>query len=111
MRCVVAIAYGTYLGTSGATSPTVIIQAFNLLAFVPIMYCRLYLGINAEAFGGPICEQSIGRQDVKHEFVKEFRPLSFTALALSQATFNYAISCHPKAKESFLWALILASLE
>lgn len=51
MRFVVAVAYGAYLGTRNATSPTTLLQAFNLLAFVPVMYARLYLGVDGDAYG------------------------------------------------------------
>ena len=54
LRCVIALAYGSYIGIKGINSPTQLIQIFNLLAFVPVMYCRMYLGVDSESFGSKI---------------------------------------------------------
>ena len=54
LRCVIALAYGSYIGIKGNNSPTNAIQIFNLLAFVPVMYCRMYLGVDSESFGSKI---------------------------------------------------------
>jgi hypothetical protein len=34
-----------------ATNPTYLLQSLNLVAFVPLMYCKLYLGVQGEEFG------------------------------------------------------------
>lgn len=51
MRFFIGIAYGSYLGLKGVTSPSMVLQLFNLVAFIPVMYSRFYLGIDSEAFG------------------------------------------------------------
>ena len=44
MRFVLGAAYGTYVGLQGARGGSLALQALNLIAFLPFMYCRLYLG-------------------------------------------------------------------
>lgn len=53
-RFILAVAYGTYLGLSGARSGVMPLQALNLICFVPLMYCRLYLGIDSETFASQV---------------------------------------------------------
>jgi hypothetical protein len=50
-RFFIAVAYGLYLGLHQATKATYLLQSLNLVAFVPLMYCKLYLGVEGEEFG------------------------------------------------------------
>jgi hypothetical protein len=54
IRFLLAAAYGSFLGLSGVRSGTMLLHNLNLIAFVPIMYCRLYLGTEGDAFGSQI---------------------------------------------------------
>ena len=57
-RCIIAIAYGTYIGYNNTnvkgSSLLVLMQALNLLVFIPVLHCRLYLGIHRDVFPGKI---------------------------------------------------------
>ena len=50
MRFFIAIFYGVFLGLKQVVSGTMPLQALNLICFVPVMYCRLYLGVSADTF-------------------------------------------------------------
>lgn len=50
MRCFVAIVYGSVLGTRNVRGGLMILNAINLLTFLPVMYCRFYLGTGVEEF-------------------------------------------------------------
>ena len=54
MRFCLAVAYGTYIGRRGVKAGAMVLQALNLVAFLPFMYCRLFLGTDAEAYGTQI---------------------------------------------------------
>jgi hypothetical protein len=47
MRAILAIAYGWYLGTHNIRSGVLVINMLNLVAFIPVMYCRLYLNVQS----------------------------------------------------------------
>eukprot|EP00527_Entomoneis_sp_CCMP2396_P009637 CAMPEP_0198136730 /NCGR_PEP_ID=MMETSP1443-20131203/353_1 /TAXON_ID=186043 /ORGANISM="Entomoneis sp., Strain CCMP2396" /LENGTH=156 /DNA_ID=CAMNT_0043798001 /DNA_START=109 /DNA_END=579 /DNA_ORIENTATION=- len=49
-RFVLAIMYGIYVGTNQMTTATMLIQALNLIAFVPTMYAKFYLNISSGVF-------------------------------------------------------------
>jgi len=51
IRFFLGAAYGTYIGRRGIKSGTLVLQALNLIAFLPFVYCRMYLGTEGEAFG------------------------------------------------------------
>lgn len=51
IRAIIGAAYGLYLGYyGGKRSAVVILQAFNLICFVPMVYCRYFLGASPEVF-------------------------------------------------------------
>jgi hypothetical protein len=50
-RFFLAVVYGLYLGLNGIRSATLPLQGLNLIAFLPIMYTNLYLGVDSESFG------------------------------------------------------------
>ena len=54
LRFFLAAAYGTFLGINGAKGGYMVVQILNLIAFIPVMYCRLYLGTDSEAFGSQL---------------------------------------------------------
>lgn len=56
LRFGLALVHGLYLGfvAHGATGARMILHMLNVLAFIPVVYCRLYLGANADAFGAKI---------------------------------------------------------
>lgn len=86
----IAAAFGTYLGTRGVTSPSMLLQAFNLIAFVPVMYSRLYLGIDAQAFGMKIMFSGL-----------------FNAAALALLLWVYFFTAAHEAEEWQLKALLV----
>jgi hypothetical protein len=51
VRFFLGIIYGLYLGLNGIRSATLPLQGLNLIAFLPIMYTNLYLGVDSESFG------------------------------------------------------------
>jgi len=61
-RFSLAVAYGLYLGLSGVRSSVYILQALNLITFVPVLYCRLYLGISDFAGASSSSSSSFGSQ-------------------------------------------------
>jgi hypothetical protein len=50
LRFGLATAYGCLLGYNGTRSVLMLIQTLNLLAFLPVMYCRMYLRISQDTF-------------------------------------------------------------
>jgi hypothetical protein len=50
LRFGLAAGYGCMLGYQGTRSFLMLIQTLNLLAFVPVMYCRLYLRASEDTF-------------------------------------------------------------
>jgi len=54
MRFVLGAAFGTYVGLKGIKSGAIALQALNLVAFLPFVYCRMYLGTEGDAFGTSI---------------------------------------------------------
>jgi hypothetical protein len=50
VRCFVAIVYGSVLGSRNVRGGLMVLNAINLLCFLPIMYCRFFLGTGAEEF-------------------------------------------------------------
>ncbi|KAL7564252.1 hypothetical protein ACA910_012278 [Epithemia clementina (nom. ined.)] len=53
-RFVLAVVYGLYVGTHLTRSGVFLLQAFNMITFVPTMYCKFYLGVGADVFAQPI---------------------------------------------------------
>lgn len=49
-RFILAVAYGSYVGFNLLASGVVLIQALNLLAFVPTIYCKFFLGVPSDVF-------------------------------------------------------------
>eukprot|EP00522_Entomoneis_paludosa_P017584 CAMPEP_0172459922 /NCGR_PEP_ID=MMETSP1065-20121228/34733_1 /TAXON_ID=265537 /ORGANISM="Amphiprora paludosa, Strain CCMP125" /LENGTH=165 /DNA_ID=CAMNT_0013214781 /DNA_START=128 /DNA_END=625 /DNA_ORIENTATION=+ len=49
-RFVLAVGYGLYVGTKLVNNAVVLIQALNLIAFIPTVYCKFFLGVSAEVF-------------------------------------------------------------
>jgi hypothetical protein len=55
MRAVLAISYGWYLGSRNIRSGVMVINMLNLVAFIPVMYCRLYLNVQStDQYSGSI---------------------------------------------------------
>lgn len=54
MRFVLGAAFGTYVGLKGVKSGAIALQALNMVAFLPFVYCRMYLGTEGDAFGTSI---------------------------------------------------------
>lgn len=54
MRAALGLSYGYVLGTKGAKSGALVLQALNLITFVPVVYCRLFLGTSAGTFDMPV---------------------------------------------------------
>lgn len=51
MRFVLALVYGTFLGMQSTRSGTMVLNSLNLIAFVPILYTKLYLGADPDYEG------------------------------------------------------------
>lgn len=54
LRFLLAISNGTYLGMNGAMGGAVMLHTLNLIAFIPVMYCRLYLGTGMNEYGSKV---------------------------------------------------------
>jgi hypothetical protein len=54
LRFVLGLLYGIFLGCKDIHSAVMILQLVNLIIFVPVMYTKLYLGVNGDAFGTSI---------------------------------------------------------
>jgi hypothetical protein len=50
IRFVLAVTYGTLLGIRNVRGAIMILNAINILTFLPIMYCRFYLRTDADQF-------------------------------------------------------------
>jgi hypothetical protein len=53
MRFGIAIVYGTTLGIRNVQGSLLILNAINLITFIPYMYCRYYLNANMESYQQP----------------------------------------------------------
>lgn len=52
MRFVIAVVYGTVLGIRNVRGSLMILNAVNLITFIPYMYCRFYLNVTSmESYG------------------------------------------------------------
>ena len=49
-RWTLALVYGIYVGNSGHKSGAILLQALNIITFVPTLYCKLYLGVESHVF-------------------------------------------------------------
>ena len=49
-RAALGLAYGMYMGLQGIRSGPALVQAVNLIVFVPFMYCRFFLGVEGDHF-------------------------------------------------------------
>jgi hypothetical protein len=50
IRFCIAVGYGIFLGLKGVRSGFMCLQALNLITFLPIMYCRFFLGAESGHF-------------------------------------------------------------
>ena len=50
MRCIIAIVYGTVLGIRNVRGSIMILNAINLITFIPYMYCRFYLNVAMDTY-------------------------------------------------------------
>jgi hypothetical protein len=50
MRCFIAVIYGTTLGIRNVRGSLMILNAINLITFVPYMYGRFYLNVTMETY-------------------------------------------------------------
>ena len=50
IRFVLGVTFGTYLGWNGTRSGVMVLQALNLIAFIPVMYCRWFLYVEQGHF-------------------------------------------------------------
>lgn len=49
-RFVLGLAYGIFLGVKGIRNGFMVVQALNLICFVPYVYAKLYLGIAEDVY-------------------------------------------------------------
>ncbi|EEC49425.1 predicted protein [Phaeodactylum tricornutum CCAP 1055/1] len=49
-RFLLGLSYGLYLGLNDYRSGTLPLQALNLITFLPVMYAKLYLGMDGDHF-------------------------------------------------------------
>ena len=54
IRFALATVYGAFLGHKGIRGGIMVMQTLNLVVFVPVLYCRLYLGCPPGAFSTQI---------------------------------------------------------
>jgi len=89
-RFFLAIAYGTYLGVNGVMSNVMPLQALNLICFVPLIYARFYLGVEAEVFATEVIFSGL-----------------LNAIALSVLIWIYWFTMQHEAEEAGMAAFLL----
>jgi hypothetical protein len=97
-RCVLAIAYGTYLGSGSVSGKmlrggTMMLHTLNLIAFIPVMYCRLWLGTQVEGYGLQLLTAGL-----------------FPALALAMLLWIYFFTAAHEESEGKLAAMLISTL-
>jgi hypothetical protein len=50
MRFMISILYGTIIGIRNLRGTLMLLNAINIIMFIPFAYCRLYLGINVDSY-------------------------------------------------------------
>ncbi|GAX16737.1 hypothetical protein FisN_21Hu180 [Fistulifera solaris] len=53
-RAVLGLTYGIFMGLKGIRSGPALVQAVNLIVFIPFMYSRFYLGVEMDHFASQI---------------------------------------------------------
>lgn len=101
-RFVLAVTYGLYLGWSGVRSSIYILQALNLITFVPVLYCRLYLGMNDFTGASSSSSSSFGSQIVFAGTVN--------ALALTLLLWIYFFTAQHDDDERTLTSLLVTAV-
>jgi hypothetical protein len=91
-RFLLAVTYGTFLGMKDIRSGAMILQSLNLVAFVPVVYCRLYLGTGADVFPSEIIFSGL-----------------FPAVCLSLLIWIYFFTAQHEADEAKLVELLLVT--
>ena len=94
LRFLLAVAYGAFLGIKDVRSGTMPLQALNLIAFVPVMYCRFYLGAGAEVFPTQVIFSGL-----------------FNALALCVLIWLYYFTLHHEEEEAKLSSFLVFTSE
>jgi len=92
MRCLLGLAYGVFLGYNGTRSGSVPLQALNLVTFVPVMYCRMYLAAPSETFPG-----------------KTIFSGTFNALALCMLVWIYCFTAEHEEEGQRIASVLLAA--
>lgn len=93
LRFLLALTYGTFLGSNPTVQGwTVLLHQLNLIAFLPVMYCRLYLGVEGEHFGLQMIFSG-----------------TFQALALSLLIWMYFYTLHHELQEGKLASMLMTS--
>jgi hypothetical protein len=93
IRFVLAVVYGTYIGHVGMRGGAALLHTLNLIAFIPVMYCRLYLGAEVDAYGMKILTSGL-----------------LPALTLAMLIWIYMFTVQNPEAEAKLAAMLVATL-
>lgn len=96
IRFVLGAAYGTYMGLQGVKGGARLLQAVNLIGFLPYIYCRLYLGISENGEEG-----SFGTSTIVFSGTAQ-------AVALALLIWTYLYTAQMEDEELKLAALLVA---
>lgn len=91
-RFFLGIAYGIFVGSQLRHSVVGLLQSLNILTFVPVMYCKLYLGVDSNVFSNQLIFCGL-----------------HNAVALSLLIWIYFFTAAHEAQENQLTALLLTT--
>ena len=92
IRFVFAVAYGIFIGLKGTRSGVMVLQGLNVIAFVPVMYCRFFLFVEQGHFDTQIIFSG-----------------TFNALALFLLIWIYYFTAEHTEEEARLAALLISA--
>ena len=92
LRFVFAVAYGVFIGMKGVRSGVMVLQGLNVIAFVPVMYCRFFLFVEQGQFDTQIIFSG-----------------TFNALALFLLIWIYFFTAEHVEDEARLAALLISA--
>lgn len=108
-RFSLAVAYGLYLGLSGVRSSVYVLQALNLITFVPVLYCRLYLGISDFAGASSTLSSTSSSSSSSSSFGSQIVFAgTMNALALTLLLWIYFFTAQHEDDERKLASLLVA---
>ena len=98
MRFVLGASYGIYVGLQGLKGGALALQVLNLVAFLPYIYCRMYLGVSESGEAG-----SFGTATIIFSGTAQ-------GVALALLIWIYFYTAQMEDQESKLAALLIAPM-